>query len=153
MLLKFTDTKEIAKYLRFEGYITVKSEGVYIVAYEFNNKSFSDPLELTNELIDLQILSEVKTVQMSYAQLMSYELEYYLLNTNYLNVLASNLFVNSDININRLLNVNEVCKILSVTRPTVYKLINEGKIDSYLIVGQKKVKYIDLLRYIDSCKL
>ena len=52
----------------------------------------------------------------------------------------------------RLLTIKETTEILGVTRPTVYSLINENKINTYQILSQQKVKFLDLLRFIEANK-
>jgi len=154
MLLKFFKTNEIVEYLKFHKLLTYEGWVLNITGYRFNGIVFITQDELIGYLIDKQIVNEVAKPEIKYkgGYNIEYNLEYYLLNTNYLNVLTSNLFVNPEINLNRLLSINEVCELLSVTRPTVYKLINSGQIDSYNIQNQKKLKYRDVLNFIESNK-
>jgi excisionase family DNA binding protein len=51
-----------------------------------------------------------------------------------------------------LITINQACKMLNVTRPTVYKIINENKIPFVEILSQKRIQLKDLLDYIDANK-
>lgn len=52
----------------------------------------------------------------------------------------------------RLISINKACEIMEVTRPTLYKLINERKIPFVEVLSQKRIQLKDLLDYIDSNK-
>lgn len=45
-------------------------------------------------------------------------------------------------------SINEVAEMLSFSRPTVYKLINEGLVTAIRINGQMRIKHSDLQKYI-----
>ncbi len=47
-------------------------------------------------------------------------------------------------------SINEVAEMLSFSRPTIYKIINEGKIKTIRINGQMRIKHIDLNEYIKN---
>lgn len=47
-------------------------------------------------------------------------------------------------------SINEVAEMLSFSRPTIYKIINEGKIKTIRINGQMRIKHIDLYEYIKN---
>lgn len=51
-----------------------------------------------------------------------------------------------------LITINEACEFLSVTRPTIYKLINAGEIPTVQVLTQKRIQLKDLLDYIDRHK-
>jgi excisionase family DNA binding protein len=51
-----------------------------------------------------------------------------------------------------LITINEACQFLSVTRPTIYKLINAGEIPTVQVLTQKRIQLKDLLDYIDRHK-
>jgi excisionase family DNA binding protein len=52
----------------------------------------------------------------------------------------------------RLISINKACEMLEVTRPTLYKLINENKIPFVEVLSQKRIQLKDLLDYIDNNK-
>ncbi|HEX2920670.1 MAG TPA: helix-turn-helix domain-containing protein [Bacteroidales bacterium] len=47
-------------------------------------------------------------------------------------------------------SINEVAEMLSFSRPTIYKIINEGKLKTIRINGQMRIKHIDLTDYINN---
>ena len=51
-----------------------------------------------------------------------------------------------------LISINEACKFLEVTRPSLYKIIREGGIPTVQILSQKRIQLKDLLDYIDNNK-
>lgn len=74
------------------------------------------------------------------------------LNYKNLELLYSDNLVTPDILQHRLLTINEVCEVLNVTRPTVYKLFEDGSLSYYEILSQRKVKYSDLLKFLELKK-
>lgn len=80
-----------------------------------------------------------------------YQIEYILLNTNHLTALESNSFINPQL-VERLLTIKEVCKILSLTKPSVYKLFDTNQLSYYEILSQRKIKLTDLQKFIESKK-
>lgn len=52
--------------------------------------------------------------------------------------------------IEKLLNVKEVSEILGVSRPTIDKLIKEGKIASTYVLGRKMFTKKDIEQFIES---
>ncbi len=46
--------------------------------------------------------------------------------------------------------INEVSEMLSFSRPTIYKIIKEGKIKTVRIYGQMRIKHSDLKNYINE---
>ncbi len=51
-----------------------------------------------------------------------------------------------------LISINEACKFMEVTRPTLYKIIRDGKIPTVQILSQKRIQLKDLLEYIERNK-
>ncbi|MBN1618545.1 helix-turn-helix domain-containing protein [Candidatus Dojkabacteria bacterium] len=47
-------------------------------------------------------------------------------------------------------SINEVAEMLSFSRPTIYKLINEGRIKVIRINGQMRIKHSNLTEFINS---
>jgi excisionase family DNA binding protein len=52
----------------------------------------------------------------------------------------------------RLISINKACEMLEVTRPTIYKLINEKKIPFVEVLSQRRIQLKDLLDFIDNNK-
>jgi excisionase family DNA binding protein len=47
-------------------------------------------------------------------------------------------------------SINEVAKMLSFSRTTIYKIIRSGKLQSNRVNGQERIKHSDLVNYINS---
>lgn len=47
-------------------------------------------------------------------------------------------------------SINEIAEMLSFSRPTIYKIINEGKLKTIRINGQMRIKQQDLSDYINN---
>jgi len=47
-------------------------------------------------------------------------------------------------------SINEVDEMLSFSRPTVYKLVNDTSLKAKLINGQLRINHVDLMTYINS---
>ena len=52
----------------------------------------------------------------------------------------------------RLVSINTACELMEVTRPTIYKLLNENKIPFVEVLSQKRIQLRDLLDYINNNK-
>jgi excisionase family DNA binding protein len=74
------------------------------------------------------------------------------LNKKNLDLLYSDNLITSDIHQHRLLTINQVCDILGVTRPTVYKFFEDGTLSYYEILSQRKVRHTDLMNFIEKKK-
>jgi len=51
-----------------------------------------------------------------------------------------------------LVSINTACKMLEVTRPTIYKIIKDKNIPIVEILSQKRIQLKDLLDYIEANK-
>ena len=51
---------------------------------------------------------------------------------------------------NRIYTVSEVADRLRVSKPSVYKLFNEGKLDFFLVGGLKRVTEEQIQKYISE---
>lgn len=58
--------------------------------------------------------------------------------------------LDGDIAIFKLLSINQACEFLSTSRPTVYKLIKEGKLKTVSFFGQKRIQMKVLLEFIQD---
>lgn len=67
--------------------------------------------------------------------------------------ISNNLFPSESTEHYKLISINEACKFLSLTRPSVYKLINENEIPVVQIFDStKRIQMRDLLKYIEKKK-
>ncbi|MBN1971509.1 MAG: helix-turn-helix domain-containing protein [Candidatus Delongbacteria bacterium] len=64
-----------------------------------------------------------------------------------------NIFPSTSTEQFKLISINEACKFLGLTRPSVYKLINDNEIPVVQIFDKtKRIQVRDLLKYIESKK-
>jgi excisionase family DNA binding protein len=82
-----------------------------------------------------------------------YPEEYILLWSKMLRFIKANDTLSVEQEKYALLSINKACKMLEVTRPTLYKIINEGKIPYVQIFSQKRIQLSDLLAYIENGKI
>jgi excisionase family DNA binding protein len=47
-------------------------------------------------------------------------------------------------------SINEVAEMLSVSRPTVYKLVNKQTLKAVRILGQLRIKHLDLIAFVNK---
>jgi len=59
-------------------------------------------------------------------------------------------YLSNDVNIFKLLTINQVCEFLNVTRPSVYKLLNDGHLEYVKVLGHKRVQLMELLNFIQE---
>lgn len=52
-----------------------------------------------------------------------------------------------------LLTVDEVAKLLKVSKMTVYRYINDGKLPAYKLEQKFRVKSLDLEKYLSNRKI
>jgi excisionase family DNA binding protein len=58
--------------------------------------------------------------------------------------------LDNDVSVYKILTINQVCEFLSVSRPTVYKLIRDGELPTVNFIGQKRIQMKVLLQYIND---
>jgi excisionase family DNA binding protein len=58
--------------------------------------------------------------------------------------------LDNDVSVYKILTINQVCEFLSVSRPTVYKLIRDGKLPTVNFIGQKRIQMKVLLKFIND---
>lgn len=157
MKIKFQDYNELYLWFSRNNILISKTYSencYYLFDIKLNNKDeFYEWLE-NNQLIEIIYKPNISLTLGSVPMFKEYyyEVEYIILNESYLKSIQSNKFINQEININRLLSLNEVCQYLSLTKPSIYKLFNEGLLNYYTILSQRKVKLKDLMEYINTTK-
>jgi len=98
----------------------------------------------------IEILQDTKWAKDIFKEY-EYEVESIILDKNQLDALFTDLYLDSKIK-DKLLTIKEVGFILGVTRPSVYKLFDTGKLEYYEILSQKKVKLSHLNEFIKNSK-
>jgi excisionase family DNA binding protein len=56
----------------------------------------------------------------------------------------------NDINIYKMLTINQVCDFLNLSRPTIYKLLSTGNLPYIELFGQKRIQVLEVLKYIQN---
>jgi len=138
--LRFGYTHRATQYLQYFNITTSYPEHRFI------------PLNLTfGTLEELQQFLYNKGILRDEVELAAYSTEY----SEPVTIVSTRKIIETDETIsNYLMNykyysVNEVSEMLSFSRPTVYKIIKEGKIKTYRINEQIRIKHSDLMDYIN----
>lgn len=157
MNIIFQTEEQLIDYLILEKKVEWNPYGTYslkFAGYEFSNeKEFLDYL-ISFDLITYNydcILSETHKWKREERK-HELRLKFIQLNKRNIDLLYSNELVTADIYQHRLLTINQVCEILGVTRPTVYKFFEDGSLTYYEILSQRKVRYSDLMIFIGEKK-
>jgi hypothetical protein len=127
---------------------------------DFNKMEFESPEKFldflkSNSIIQVinkpvEILHDTKWAKDIFKEY-DYDVESIILEKNQLDALFTDLYLDSKIK-DKLLTIKEVGFILGVTRPSVYKLFDTGKLEYYEILSQKKVKLSHLNEFIKNSK-
>jgi excisionase family DNA binding protein len=157
--IKFSDLEELNIWLRQKNHLKHRynSENKYV----FYDQGFKDLENLYNWLEFHSIIEIVKrpkvvmkVTENNLYQIFShyeYDIENIYLNENNLKSLIDEKFIDQIIN-NRLLTIRQVCEILGVTKPSVYKIFASGELKYYEILSQRKVLYSDLVEFLKKRK-
>ncbi len=123
----------------------------------FLGKEFDSNMEvfdwLENHLVIEVYLSPKVLTEPRTGRFVDYEnqVEYIILDIRNLEAMLNNEIIDPSID-ERLLTIKQACKVLGLSRTSVYKLFKEEKLDFYEILTQKKVKYSDLMEFIKTAK-
>lgn len=139
---------DLTNYLKFNKIYIMHS----INSYQCLNQDLKSVTEVINLLKSYQLLDEVYTYTYDFSKPLPKQFSHYIFHESKYNHFKTNTGINQDINSYRMLSINEVCKTLSITRPTAYLLINSKAIPSYRINNQYKIRLVDLLDYISQNK-
>jgi len=150
MIIKFHTLKELTIWLfrtkKLNNRLSIKGYLLFDLKFE-TEYELINYLE-SNSIIQIIYTSTVIIEEFKYKNY-EYKIDHILFNTNYLTALESNSFINPIVT-ERLLTIKEVCQILGVTKPTVYKLFNTNQLPYFEILTQRKVKLTDLIKFIES---
>jgi excisionase family DNA binding protein len=150
MQIKFNTLKELTSWLLHNKKLSNKLwlKGFLLFDLKFDYESeLIDWLEV-HSIIQIIYTSTVIIEEFKYKNY-EYKIDHIVFNTNYLNSLESNSFINPQL-VERLLTIKEVCKVLSLTKPSIYKLFDTNQLPYYEILSQRKVKLTDLIKFIES---
>ena len=59
-------------------------------------------------------------------------------------------FIENDVLYEKPMTLNQACEFLSISRPTLYKLIEKREIKSIEILGKKRIQFFELINYISQ---
>lgn len=52
----------------------------------------------------------------------------------------------------KMLTIKDVTKLLNISRATLYKIMDDGRLTSYLVGGQRRFKRADIEAYLEGQK-
>lgn len=112
------------------------------------NKSACQPHQIIDNLIEKNFI-----VRFAHdADHWNYPKEYILLWTKLKDFIKNNDSLSVELEKYSLVSINSACKMLDISRPSMYKIINEKKIPVVEILSQKRIQLKDLLNYIKENK-
>ena len=156
MTINFQTEEQLVDYLILEKMVKWDSYAKFPIRFagiEYKVEGFLDYLK-SFDLITYNFECIITDTHISSREFRKYELRLrsVQLNKTNLDLLYSNELITSDIHQHRLLNINQVCEILGVTRPTIYKFFEDGSLSYYEILSQRKVRQSDLMKFIGQKK-
>ena len=154
----FKSETALKAFIRHDVVNTKKSEEHFFFADRFENeiflknstKKYKSIDEIVDELRDNGLVFDIihRHGPMSVD---SEDMGCVLLYTQMLRYLNRNdEYLNNDINKFKLLTINQVCEFLNISRPSVYKLLNDHTIPYIEILGHKRIQLNELLKYIQN---
>jgi len=151
MKIRFNSNYDLLVYLKRINKVNYKyvfDSGFYLLDLRFESEN-----ELIKYLNDYSIVETIfKGIEFKNEETFiieyKYEVDSILLNARALDALESNKL--SPFIDDCLLTIQDVCKVLRLTKPSVYKLFDLGQLPYYTILSQKKVRNSDLLKFIES---
>ena len=153
-MILFKDSKEIEAFLELNLPTKIKNELFYNVTYrEYKGKKIEDRQRLKPFFIfDKLRIMEFAIGITSNPNDIFFPEKYVLLWSRLLKFLKVTDSLSNEQQKYALISINKACQFLDITRPTLYKIINEKKIPYIQILSQKRIQLKDLLDYIDNNK-
>ena len=117
-----------------------------------SSHAFGSNTEVIEELKRMELLHEVIEFQgMGFTEPQSHG--FILHFTRIKKLLAGNPeFIENDVLYEKPMTLNQACEFLSISRPTLYKLIENREITSIEILGKKRIQLFELINYISQNK-
>jgi excisionase family DNA binding protein len=138
--LRFEYSYRAIQYLDYFGIISI-IEHTYIPL----NMKFDDNKTLYGFLYDVGIVYDEITVSEAFSYLSD---TVSIVDTGKIQMKDEDL--SSAVLQHKFYSVNEIAEMLSFSRPTVYKLINEGKVKATRLNNQLRIKHSDYINYITT---
>ena len=122
------------------------------IYFKHSSKEFHSNDEILEELKRMELLHEVIEFQgMGFTEPQSHG--FILHFTRIKKLLAGNPeFIENDVLYEKPMTLNQACEFLSISRPTLYKLIENREIKSIEILGKKRIQLFELINYISQNK-
>jgi excisionase family DNA binding protein len=138
--LRFEYSYRAIQYLDYFGVISIIEH-----TYTPLNLKFRDNKELTAFLYNIGIVYDEITVSASFSHLSE---SVSVVDTR--KILMKDEDLSQIILLHKFYSVNEIAEMLSFSRPTVYKIINEGKLKATRINNQLRIKHSDYVNYVTA---
>lgn len=122
------------------------------IYFKHSSKEFHSNDEILDELKRMELLHEIIEFQgAGFAEPISHG---FILHFSRIKKLLSGEpeFLENDVLYQKPLTLNQACEFLSISRPTLYKLIENREIRSIEILGKKRIQLFELINYISQNK-
>jgi len=122
------------------------------IYFKHSSKEFHSNDEILEELKRMELLHEVIEFQgMGFTEPQSHG---FILHFSRIKKLLSGKpeFIENDALYEKPMTLNQACEFLSISRPTLYKLIENGEIKSIEILGKKRIQLFELVNFISQNK-
>ncbi len=122
------------------------------IYFKHSSKEFHSNDEILEELKIMELLHEIIEFQGScFTEPKSHG---FILHFSRIKKLLSGKpeFLENDALYQKPMTLNQACEFLSISRPTLYKLIENREIKSIEILGKKRIQLFELINYISQNK-
>ena len=122
------------------------------IYFKHSSKEFHSNDEILEELKRMELLYEIIEFQGScFTEPKSHG---FILHFSRIKKLLSGKpeFLENDALYQKPMTLNQACEFLSISRPTLYKLIENREITSIEILGKKRIQLFELINYISQNK-
>jgi excisionase family DNA binding protein len=117
-----------------------------------SSKEFHSNDEIIEELKRMELLHEITEFQGVYFT--EPKSHGFILHYSRIKKLLSGKpeFIENDVLYEKPMTINQACEFLSISRPTLYRLIEKREINSIEILGKKRIQLLELINYISKNK-
>jgi excisionase family DNA binding protein len=117
-----------------------------------SSKEFHSNAEVIEELKRMELLHEI--IEFQGASFTNPQSHGYILEFSRIKRIlkGESESLEGDILTHKLLTINQSCEFLGFSRPTLYKLIEKKEINSFEILGKKRIQLFELIKYISQKK-
>ena len=122
------------------------------IYFKHSSKEFHSNDEIIEELKRMELLYEIIEFQaVFFTEPKSHG---FILHYSRIKKLLSGKpeFIENEVLYEKPMTLNQACEFLSISRPTLYKLIENREIKSIEILGKKRIQLFELINYISQNK-